>query len=119
MGAMTRTRQLTTAGKGLAVGLLSVDALPIPTDEAAAAFRYAWQRWAYAYAFPQVRADMFRNDILLQLVGRPQRTAARTGRCRVDAAGRGSLKCIGTCIRYLGTGLPSRYDQHRRPRVGP
>jgi hypothetical protein len=73
MGAMTRTRQLTTAGEGLAVGLLSVDAPAIPTDTAAAAFRYGWSRWAHASAFPQVRADMFRNDILLQLVGRSER----------------------------------------------
>ena len=73
MGAMTKTRQLTTAGEGLAVGLLSVDGPAIPTDTAAAAFRYAWSRWAYASTFPQVRADMFRNDILLQLVGRSER----------------------------------------------
>jgi hypothetical protein len=50
-----------------------VDAPPIPTDTAVAAFRYAWPRWAYASAFPQVRADMFRNDILPQLVGRSER----------------------------------------------
>lgn len=73
MSGMTRTRQLTTAGEGLAVGLLSVGESPIPTDRAEAAFRYAWSRWAYASVFPQVRADMFRNDILLHLVGRSER----------------------------------------------
>lgn len=73
MGGMTRTRQLTTVGEGLAVGLLSVGGALIPTDRADAAFRYAWSRWAYASVFPQVRADMSRNDIRLQLVGRSER----------------------------------------------
>jgi hypothetical protein len=73
VSGMTRTRLLPTAGEGLAVGLLSVGASPIPTDRAEVAFRYGRSRWAFASMFRQVRADMFRNDILLHLVGRSER----------------------------------------------
>lgn len=70
MGQMTAVQQRKMVGEGLAVGCVSLDDIEIPADRFAveAAFRYAWPRWRGAGRFPQIRADLSRNDVLLHVI---------------------------------------------------
>ena len=70
MGQMTALQQRTMVGEGLAIGCVSLNNTDLPADKFAveAAFRYAWPRWRGAGLFPQVRADLSRNDVLLHVI---------------------------------------------------
>ena len=61
-------------GEGLALGCiaLQIDVVEGSKMDFELSFRRAWRSWPYRSAFPVVRADVGRDD-LLRIVGRSQR----------------------------------------------
>jgi hypothetical protein len=77
---MTKVQQYQMVGEGLAIGCLSLGITKLPSSKIAteSAFRWSWSRWMHARSFPAIRADLFRNDGLLQIVGRSERRRGAT-----------------------------------------
>lgn len=65
MTTMTKAVQRAVVGEGLGAGLLALGIQEFnPTKgDLEYAFRRAWGAWAYAHLFPQVRADLNRDDL--------------------------------------------------------
>jgi hypothetical protein len=64
-GKMTKVRQHTTVGEGLAVGVLAlgVEGVTSSKIDVEFAFRHAWNGWSSKNRFPQVHASLERDDI--------------------------------------------------------
>lgn len=88
MGQITAAQQRKMVGEGLAIGCVGLADTEIPADKFAveAAFPYAWPRWRGAGLFPQIRANLSRNDVLPHVIYPSEQrrgvliTAWRTGR---------------------------------------
>jgi hypothetical protein len=65
-GEMTKARQQKIVGEGLAVGLLALGVKGVTSRKQAVEFAFgrASRNWAHRSRFPQVRADISRNNIL-------------------------------------------------------
>ncbi|WGD38245.1 hypothetical protein [Lysinibacter sp. HNR] len=63
---LTKNRQQTIIGEGLALGCLDVGIEGLSANEVtiSRAFRYAWVRWDYAKRFPAINAGPRYDDIL-------------------------------------------------------
>jgi hypothetical protein len=74
-GSKTPTRQFTEIGEGLAAGVLASGTGEIIAQKLTVqlAFQSAWRDWIYASRFPHVRADLDRNHIYGQIIGRSER----------------------------------------------
>jgi hypothetical protein len=75
---MSKAGQQKTVGEGLAVALLGlgVEAVTINEQVVESTFSRAWQKWTCNSRFPQVRADIARNDIVGILRGSARRLGA-------------------------------------------
>ncbi len=64
--ALSKAKQGTIVAEGLALGCvaLGVDLVPGSKVDLEFAFRRAWRAWPYRSAFPAVRADVERDDLL-------------------------------------------------------
>lgn len=63
---MTKARQETAVGEGLAVGVLALGIEAVTSSKMSVefAFRRAWRDWPPRSRFPQVRADVERDSIV-------------------------------------------------------
>ena len=70
----TAVQQYTDVHEGLAIGCISRGHTELPSGKIAieSAFRYAWGRWSHSHRFPLIRANLLRNDGLLQVIGSSQ-----------------------------------------------
>jgi hypothetical protein len=113
---ITKAGQHKIVGEGLAVGLvaLGVDAVTINERIVESAFGRAWQKWTCNPRFPQVRADVERNDI----VGIVRGSARRLGPHMADWSCEGEYTPhlrIGSTLEVAGAMIGERlgitYDQ--------
>lgn len=65
-GELSKARQQKIVGEGLAIGLLALGVEGVTSRKQAVEFAFgrAWRSWPHRSRFPQVRADILRNDIL-------------------------------------------------------
>jgi hypothetical protein len=65
-GDLSKARQQKNVGEGLAVGVLALGVEAVTSNKMAVelAFRRAWRDWSCRARFPQVRAEIRRDDIV-------------------------------------------------------
>ncbi|GAA3596740.1 hypothetical protein GCM10022198_20890 [Klugiella xanthotipulae] len=75
---LTKTRQHTIVGEGLALGCLAVGIEGLSNNKLTIdrAFRFAWVRWEYSKRFPGLNAGPRFDDILAIL----EKSSGRTGK---------------------------------------
>ncbi|MBF5080770.1 hypothetical protein [Quadrisphaera sp. INWT6] len=66
MTTMSKTVQRAVVGEGLGAGLLALGIQEFNPSKGDLEFalRHAWKAWPYAPVFPQVRADVSRDDLV-------------------------------------------------------
>ncbi|MEO8136172.1 MAG: hypothetical protein ABI831_19625 [Betaproteobacteria bacterium] len=72
---LTKAKQETAVGQGLAVGCLALGVTAVTSKKMSVemAFIRAWRDWPQARHFPTIRADLERNDILPIIHDSPRR----------------------------------------------
>lgn len=75
---MTKARQQTLVGEGLALGCLAAGRESFNGQKMSVelAFQHAWQHWTYRDRFPAVHAGLDRNDLLGIINKSPRRVSS-------------------------------------------
>lgn len=86
MSAKTKAVQQAEVAAGLALGVLEEGVAAITSGKMSVefAFRPAWRRWQDTRSYPQVRADVMRDDIYYQVIGRSERRRFSYAAWRTD-----------------------------------